>query len=110
MIRIRRQYPEIFEYFPDDHRNSNICKVSTDRNGMLQAYARFRNGKAVLVVPNNGKSDETFRITIPVAEAELPEGKAFHITDLMSGKTLGTAQEEFSAAIPAGVLGVFLIQ
>ena len=110
MIRIRRQHPEIFEYFPDDHRNSNICKVSTDRNGMLQAYARFRNGKAVLVVPNNGKSDETFRITIPIAEAKLPRGKTFQVTDLMSGKALGTAQKEFSAAIPTGGLGVFLIQ
>lgn len=110
MIRIRRQHPEIFEYFPDDHRKSNICKVSTDRKGMLQAYARYRNGKAVLVVPNNGKTNETFRITIPVAEAELSRGKTFRISDLMSGKALGTAQKEFSAAIPAGGLGVFLVR
>ena len=50
MLRIRRQYPEIFEYFPDNHRESNICKV--DSNCNLQAYARYADGKAILVLPN----------------------------------------------------------
>ena len=45
MIRIRRSYPEIFEYFPASLRDANICKVATDRPEELQAYARIETGK-----------------------------------------------------------------
>ena len=110
MIRIRRSYPEIFEYFPDDHRNSDICKVATDRPGLLQAYARFRNGRAVLVVPNNGSTPERLRITIPYREAGLDVKGRYEITDLLAGKKLTQgAPAAFEADIPAGMLGVYLI-
>lgn len=47
LIRIRRQYPAIFDCFPDNHRDSNIAKVES--NCGLQAYARYADGRAVLV-------------------------------------------------------------
>ena len=50
MIRIRRSYPFIFEYYPDNHKETNICKVESDGGG-LQAYARYANKKGILVVP-----------------------------------------------------------
>lgn len=110
MIRIRRQHPEIFEYFPGSHRDSNICKVATDRPGLLQAYARFRNGRAVLIVPNNTEKAERFRITIPFREAELAARK-----DVQSHRPAGGSHRRevrngsFEAEIAAGQLGVFLV-
>lgn len=110
MIRIRRQHPEIFEYFPGSHRDSNICKVATDRPGLLQAYARFRNGRAVLIVPNNTEKAERFRITIPFREAELAAGKTYRVTDLLEDRTAAEVRNgSFEAEIAAGQLGVFLV-
>ena len=38
-MRTRKIFQKkIFEYFPDDHRDSNIAKVATDRSDLLQAY------------------------------------------------------------------------
>ena len=110
MIRIRRSNPDIFEYFPDDHRQSNICKVTTDQNGLLQAYARYRNGRAVLIVPNSSKSGKTIRVSIPFEESGLRRGERYTVTDLMAGKVLRNGNmTDFSAEIAAGGLGVFLV-
>jgi len=109
MIRIRRQYPEIFEYFPADHREANLCKVRTDHPELLQAYARYRNGKAILIVPNNGENAATFRITIPYREAGIGT-KPVVVTDLLGEKPLASGRPEtFDATIPAGMLGVYLV-
>lgn len=111
MIRIRRSYPEIFEYFPVDHRDSNICKVVTDRPELLQPYARFGNGTAVLVVPNNGEKDERFRITLPVDGAKLFRDRPYRIVDLLNDRQLAVGKlSAFEAQIPAGSLGVFLAE
>ena len=108
MIRIRRSNPDIFEYFPDDHRQSNICKVATDQSGLLQAYARYRNGRAVLIVPNSSGESRRFRVTIPFREAGLKEGIAYTVRDLLTEKTVATGKMTgFGVAVAAGALGVF---
>ena len=107
MIRIRRTNPDIFEYFPDDHRKSNICKVTTDQSGLLQAYARYRNGRAVLIVPNNSGEFRRFRVTIPFRESGLKEGIAYTIRDLLTGKMVAAGMMTgFEIPVPAGALGV----
>ena len=108
MIRIRRSNPDIFEYFPDDHRQSNICKVTTDQNGLLQAYARYRNGRAVLIVPNSSGESRRFRVTIPFRETGLKERIAYTVRDLLTEKTVATGKMTgFGVAVAAGALGVF---
>lgn len=110
MIRIRRRNPDIFEYFPDDHRNSNICKVTTNHAELLQPYARYRNGIAILIVPNNGTNTQEFRITIPFAEIGIKPETMVTVTDQMSDRTLATGKmKEFTVTIPAGDVGVFKI-
>ncbi|MBS1371953.1 MAG: hypothetical protein HPZ91_18560 [Lentisphaeria bacterium] len=110
MIRIRRRHPEIFEYFPAGIKESNICKVATDRPGLLQAYARYRNGSAILIVPNNGKTDAEFRITIPYREAGIT-GKRLAVRDLLGDKELASGKPDaFTAEIPAGMIGVYLVE
>ena len=49
MIRIRRTFPALFDYFPENHRETNICRVETHPSAALQAYARYGGGSAVLV-------------------------------------------------------------
>ncbi len=111
MIRIRRQHPEIFEYFPDDHRDSNICKVFTDRDDLLQAYARFRDGKAILIVPNNSGKPTTLQISIPFRNVGLNPRDQVRIIDLQNDKTVASGKMlNFSAQLPAGGLGVYLVQ
>ena len=64
MINIRRTYSEIFEYFPKNHRRSNICEVEATGFGTLQNYARFMDNRAVLIVANNNADSVVGEITV----------------------------------------------
>ena len=117
-IRIRRSYPEIFQYFPEHCRDTNIVKLQTTRSGVansLQAYARYGSGKAVLVVPNYGKEggDARFQITPDCQAMKLIALNRCKITDLMTGLRLvenaGLARN-FTVSIPADHLGVYLVE
>ena len=115
MIRIRRTYSDIFEYETANHRETNICKVTTAGGGAnsLQAYARYAKGKAVIVVPNNTYDRAKFEITIPYSGANLTAGN-YQITDLMNGGVItsgaSTSLTTFSATVEAGEVGVYLIE
>lgn len=108
MIRIRRQNPEIFEYFAENHRNANICKVQTDQTGLQQAYARFGAEKAILIVPNNTRESKKIKITIPYKEMQLKENKEYIITDLLTDKVIEKGKiSSFETIISPETLGVF---
>lgn len=109
MIRIRREFPEIFEEFPASLRNANIMKVETNHPELLQPYARYRNRSAIFIVPNNGKAAAKFRITIPYKETGIGDTDV-EVTDLLNEKKLGTGRPEaIEAEIPAGMLGIYLV-
>lgn len=117
-IRIRRSHPEIFEYFPEHTRNANIAKVTTLRDGQansLQAYARFRNGKAVVIVPNHEAiaPESEFEITPDSSLLGLDPARIYTVTDLLSNRLVahGTAATlaKFKTRIPAEHVGVYLI-
>ncbi len=104
MIRIRRQYPEIFAYYPDEFINTNICKVCAT-GGSLQAYARYMNNIAMLIIPNNNASgDGNITISIPFAACGMDTKKHFTITDAVSGALIaeGNAEkvEEIALFVP----------
>lgn len=110
MIRIRRQHPEIFEFFPDNHRDANICKVDAGAEASLQPYARFAGGKAILVVPNRSDGNARFSVRIPFAEAGLDRNAEHVVTDLMGDRQLAAGRlESFLAEVPGGGLGVYLV-
>lgn len=113
MIRIRREYPEIFEYFPADHRNSNIVGVSTDRSDLLAAYARFRNGIAVFVVPNDKPEPAKIRVAIPYDKLGIAQSGPVTVTDLMANQTLCSGEADkfssFDVELPGRTLGVYLV-
>lgn len=83
MIQVRRTYPEIFENYPDNHKETNICKVESSDNS-LQAYARYGGGKGILIVPNvDDKRKMT--ITIPYGDMQMLGAKGYKVTDLITG-------------------------
>ncbi len=112
MIRIRREYPEIFEYFPDDHRQANIGKVETDQPDLLQPYVRWRNGVAILIVPNNSTANRQIKITVPRQETGFGNTPVT-VTDLLTGKNPGngpaTVADSFTAEVPAGKIGIYKV-
>lgn len=96
MINIRRSRPEIFEYWPDDHRESNICEVRVEGLGTLQAYARYAGGTAVIVVANNDQTGTGVgRVSIPFEAAGLAGREHYTVRDLMTGEIIasGTAEQ-----------------
>ena len=116
MIRIRRQYPDIFNYYPDNHQDTNICKVKVSGIEELGAYARFSGDTGILVVPNANihSTAGNFKITIPFADMKLSGYKNFTVTELMTGKTVASGTREqvgtFSFTVPNQHLRVFLIK
>lgn len=117
-IRIRRSYPEIFQQFPENARNSNIAKLETARDGVannLQAYARFGAGKAILVVPNcnsNGR-EARVQVTPDYRAVGLDGAKRRTISDLMTGATVVDRAElgkTFTVSIAAEHLGIYLVE
>ena len=69
MIRLKRIYGDILDYAPDNHREANICAVKS--NCGLQAYARYLDGRALLILPNIAETEQTLTAVIPVEEAGL---------------------------------------
>ena len=116
MIRIRRQYPDLFSYFPENHRNANICKVKVTGSEELQGYARYANGIGILIVPNANLHNPSarFRIAVPFSDMGIKGDKTYTITELMSGTEVGNGKKEqlstITFAVPNGSLSVFLVQ
>ena len=93
-IRIRRSYAEIFEHFPASHRDANIAKVSSHIAGAanpLQAYGRFADGRAVLVVPNPTTGTATAEVAPDYGALGLDRGMLHNIKDLLDGVQIGRA-------------------
>ena len=108
-IRIRRTYPKIFEYWPEDHRESNICSVNA--GGTWLAYARYApdGSEAVIVIGNDGRETLKTTVSVPFVSAGLDESAGWNVTDLMSGETKPLNGKTFSGEIPSDGVGVYLI-
>ncbi len=116
-IRIRRALPDIFEQFPDSTRQANIAKVDSRVGGVpnaLQAYGRFANGEAVLVVPNAGAARAHFDVTPSPAALGLDAALDYSVTDLMTGRplpfTVGASAASFGVDIDGDHLGIYLLR
>lgn len=114
-IRIRRLYPEIFEDFPLNHRDSNICAVETDHPyAAAKAYARYGAGKGIMVLPNAGELSDRFEVTVPYTEMGLAASGTYRIVNLLTGKTVAVGTPEkltgFALTIPDGQVAVYVVE
>ena len=107
-VRIRRLFPEIFEYFPLNHREINFCAVYTDKPNALPAYARTADGYGIIVVPNYSDNDSEFEITVPLDEFGIAKDAEYMTADLISGETL-SGSRTFKRVIAAEGTGIYLV-
>ncbi len=125
MIAIRRTYPELFAYWPLNHRETNICEVKVEGLSKLQNYARYAEDKAVIVVANNEEgNDGICKVQIPFVDmfpADYPEdgtypaaGQNYRVTDLLTGRVIAVGFAEtvdnFDAIVPYEYCGVYLVE
>ena len=104
MIAVRRTYKEIFEYWADDHRNSNICEVKLKESKGLTAYARYAGNKAVLILPNNDDRKSPYiTAEAPLDECGISGYNKYRVTDLWSGEQLYEATAEHIETVTAYV-------
>ncbi len=115
MLCIRRSYPAIFSYFPAHTMDANICGVDTDATDNLQAYARYAEGKAVLIIPNNKENLPVahFTVTVPFEAAGL-QADRFRVTDLLTDTVVAQGTREEITHLPAQVpyqhMAVYLVE
>lgn len=117
MIRIRRSYADIFEYFPLNHRDSNICEVKVEgfTDQKTDNYARYRDDHMVIVVANNDESQSgVCRVEIPFEEGFASSYYNYRVTDLLTGRVVAVGRADtvnhFSAVVPYEYCGVFLVE
>ncbi len=106
-IRIRRSYPDIFSYFPPNHRDVNICKVNS--NSDLQSYARFSDNRCVIVVPNNTEKSREITIDIPFGICGFTELNSILITDLLTENKI-PFNKKIRVMVPAKEMAVLLLE
>ena len=116
LMALRWQYKDILNCDADDHRNTNICRVDTLGTDLIRGYARYKDNKAIVVVPNiNERSEEAVKITaeLPLAEMGLEGYSTYTLTDIMTDKVLatGTADqiEYFSTTMEHNTCNVYLL-
>lgn len=106
-IKIRRSYPDIFEYFPEDHRSANIIKVETSSDTGAVAYARYAGNRAVIIVPNN--TGASLKTSVHLPSGAGVENSAY-VTDLMTGEKLTVSDGSFEISLENEHIGIYLAE
>ncbi len=118
ILRVRRSCPDIFEHFSEPLRDANLCKVVSFRDGRpnpLQAYMRWSDDRAVLVVPNHQSvaPASSFSVELPWDQWR-GKGSSFTVTDLMSGDAIAEGLraelDSFQVELAAEHLGIYLLE
>ena len=119
MIAIRRSFPDIFQYFPLNHRDANICKVNvtgaTVTDTKTDDYARFMGDRMVIVVANNkAEQSGVCTVGIPFSDGFTQQYYNYRVTDLLTGRVIAVGRADtvnnFSAVVPYEYCGVFLVE
>ncbi len=116
-IRTRRIYSDSFGYFDADSTYNSIAEVYTDNDTLLPAYARYGEGTAVLVVPNDSDADVKLNVEIPLFNIGLDSSFTYQLKDTVTGKVLisdftanSIGDATFNVTIKAGEVGVYAIE
>ena len=115
MIRIRRTLHDIFDRYPDDHRDVNIISVpvKTVDNTVtpINGYLRYSDYRAILVIPS--AMDGMYSCSIPLDVLPHEPDSQICITDLVTDHVVvqGTTDEVSHVLMPLfkNRLGIFLI-
>lgn len=116
LMALRWQYKDLLNCDADDHRNTNICQIDILGTDLVRGYARYKDNRAIIVVPNvNERSDKAVTVTAELAFDKMGlEGyKTYTLIDLMTEKEVisGTADEVkfFSRTMAHNTCEVYLL-
>ena len=105
-LHIRRMYPDLFAYWPMNHRETNIRSVDADTE--LPSYERYTDERRIFVIPNGGDIPKTYTVRADVPELSVT------LIDLLTGEKLPFSRESgticFRAGVNGGKIGVFLLE
>lgn len=116
MIRIRRTYDDLFAYWPLCHRDTNICAVTVEGLDGLTNYARYGEGRMILVVANHGDTAGVATVRIPLDGVAnfARDGANYRVTDLLTGRVIcvgwAATVENFTCVVPQEYCGVYLVE
>ena len=65
MIAIRRQNSDIFEYFPNNHRETNIDNVTVEGLKSYTPYCRYTDNKVIMIIPNGTENSAYVKVSLP---------------------------------------------
>lgn len=115
-IGIRWSYPEIFGYFPENHRDTNICSVKSSAGSLTMiggAYARYGGGKGIIVATNKSDSNNSITLTIPYDSLNLTNATKYAVKDLLTGEIVAEGGRDtltdITVDIPKDYVGVYLV-
>lgn len=115
ILRIRRQFRDVFEVFTENHRETNICKIAVSQDLGLTAYGRYADNTAILVMGNRSSAKEavTVTVTVPFEEMNLTSYDTFTLTDLLSNEVIcrGTKEqvEQFAVTLDYDAMGIYAL-
>ncbi len=117
MIAIRRGFPELFEEWPLNHPEINICEVEAKGLSNLQNYARYGENQMVIVLANNEPENAgicTVKIPFDALTVKGETGDNYRVTDLLTGRVIAVGFAEtvdnFTAIVPYQYCGVYLVE
>ena len=114
MIAIRRENPDLFAYWPLNHRETNIAEVKAEGLSVLQNYCRYADNRMVIVLGNNEpQNDGLCTVTIPFDKLDKSYDN-YKVTDLLTGQVIAVGRADivnnFSAIVPYQYCGVYLVE
>lgn len=114
-IRIRWEYKNILGSWAGNHREANICKVLTSGKSDLQAYARYKDNQAIIVVPNYCIQEEEceMKIYLPFDDMQMANYLHFTVKNAITGEEIISGDKEtvssFVQNIPYADMGVYVV-
>ena len=117
LIALRWKYKDIFNEFPNNHRETNMVEVKIKGSEKVGGYARYDDSRAILVIPNvNERNTQAIDMTVsvPLADMKLDCFENYTVTDLLTGKVLAQGTEEeiwsFTATVEHNTSGLYLVE
>lgn len=117
LIAYRWIYKDIINASTENHLDTNICSVKVKGTTLVQGYARYKDNKGFIVVPNvNEGTDKAVEMTVavPLEPMDLDNYKTYKLTNVRTGAVIaeGDASKvlSFKDTIEHGNIGLYLLE
>ena len=117
LIAYRWIYKDIINASFENHRDSNICTAKVKGTTLVQGYARYKDNKGIIVVPNvNEGTDKAVEMTVavPLKDMKLDNYKKYTLKNIRTGELIASGDASkvlsFKDTIEHNNLGLYLIE